>query len=960
MKLNNNPLLFVLFIFLQNITYSQEKENNNNNSFGFSITANSMKIVKPIFDESVLPINEDGKTYFVRNKMRRKKFTNTKNALPKGGDPLVKRQKSTRHNKAPIVNWDGLSNSQSGGAVPPDPSGAIGPNHYVQMVNSVYRVFDRTGTPLTTPATLGSLLGGGNAGDPIVMYDKYADRWFLSQFKGYPMGQIYVAISQTPDPMGAYYLYEFDLGSFPDYPKYSIWSDGYYITSNKSGQNAFVMERDKMIAGDQSAQLIGLTIPSLSTSGFYSVLPATASSTLPPIGTPNYLFYFQDDAWAGGTDHLKVWEVNVDWNTPSNSTISSPQSLNVSPFDSQFNATWDDITQPGTSSKIDAIPGALMYMGHYRSFPNHNSIVLNHTVDVNGANLAGIRWYELRKTGSGPWTLYQEGTFSPDTENRWMGSIAMDYQGNIGLAYSVSGATTYPSLKYTGRYAGDPLGQMTLNEELIVSGTSAQTSSVRYGDYAQMTIDPLDDATFWFTGEYISNEWKTRIASFKIANDADNDIGVSAVLTPTNGILSANEQISVTITNYGTNSQVNFPVSYQINGGNVITEIFTTSLTSGSSTTYTFNNSADFSSVGSYNIKAFTSLSTDQYNNNDTTLYSVKHLGQNDVGVTAITSPSSSNTLGNNEVLTVTIENFGASTQTNIPISYQINNGTIVTENYVGNIAPSSTVSYSFTNLADFSSIGIYSVKAYTSLTNDSDFSNDTTTIQVEHSMCLPEANCLYNDGLIKFELNNILNNSACEPNGYGDFTSLSTNLEKGVTYNLKVQSGYQEQFGTLWIDFNDNFIFESNEKLIENAPFGLSVENIDLTIPSNANLGEHLLRIRTNYQANIDDPCVNVSYGETEDYTVNIIDFTSVKENNKDIKLKVMVREDNLLEIEVENLDEIVNLEIHNSIGQKIYSEKFNANNTRKVDLSNYSTGYYLIRINNEKISKISKVWIR
>lgn len=959
MNMNFRNILTTSLSLIVFLASAQDKKEINN-SYSFSVTASDMKVVTPIFDETVLPINEDGKTYYVRNKMRRNKFLNSKNALPKGGDPLLNNQKSSHPNKAPIVNWDGLNSSQSGGATPPDPSGAVGPNHYVQMVNSVYQIFDKSGTALTTPATLGSLLGGGNAGDPIVMYDKFADRWFLSQFSY--QNELIVAVSQTPDPTGAYNLYTFGLTSFPDYPKYSVWSDGYYITANKSGENAFVMERDKMLAGDPTAQIIGFTIPSLSTGGFFSVLPATASSTLPVAGTPNYLFYFQDDAWAGGTDHLKIWEVNVDWTTTSNSSISAPQSLTVTPFDSEFNSNWNDISQPGTSSKIDAVPGALMYMGHYRSFNNYNAIVLNHTVDVNGADLAGIRWYELRQTGMGPWTLHQEGTFNPDTENRWMGSIAMDYQGNIGLAYSVSGATTYPSLKYTGRYASDPLGQMTLNEEIIVNGNSVQTSSNRFGDYAQMTIDPTDDATFWFTGEYLaSNEWKTRIASFKIANDADDDLGVSSVNSPANGVLNGAEQITVTINNYGLNHQSNFPVSYQIDGGVVVTETYAGTIAAGNNASYTFSTTGNFSSIGTYNIKAYTGLSNDQFNNNDTTFYEVKHLGQNDVGVTVIASPVSSTVLGNSETVTVTLENFGASSQNNIPIHYQINNGTIINEVYSGTLAPGNTASYSFSTTADLSALGSYSFAAFTALSGDTDLTNDTVYTLIEHEMCLPEANCSFGDGLIKVELQNLSNTSTCSGNGYGDFTSLTAaNIEQGVTHNLILQSDYSEQHGTVWIDFNDNYMFETSEKLIANTQFGTSLHTVDLTIPGNANLGEHLMRIRTNWQNDIDDACIDVEYGETEDYTVNVIEFTGVNELYKNVSLGVLTKDNNQFELNVSNMNDNVNLEIHNSIGQKIKADQFNTSNSYNLDLSTVTSGYYLVRISNSNFSKITRVWVK
>jgi len=943
------------FLFATNLN-AQEKESNS--TFLFSNQASSMTIVQPTFDEPVYPLNEDGKTVTVRNKMRRNKFTNSQNALPLAGDPILQTERASHSTRTPVINFDGLSESQSGGANPPDPSGAVGPNHYVQMVNSVFRIFDKSGNALTAPAALGSLLGGGNAGDPIVMYDKFADRWFLSQFSH--SNELIVAISQTPDPTGAYYLYTFGLPNFPDYPKYSVWSDGYYVTSNKSGESAYVLERDKMIAGDNTASIIGFTIPSITTAGFFSVLPATASSTLPPIGTPNYLFYFEDDAWAGGADQLKIWEVNVDWTTTSNSSISNPQTLAVSPFDSEFTASWNDIEQPGTNAKIDAVPGALMYMGHYRSFGTHNSIVLNHTVDVNGSDLAGIRWYELRKTGTNPWTLYQEGTFNPDTESRWMGSIAMDYQGNIGLAYSVSGHTTFPSIKYTGRYASDPLGQMTIAEEVIVNGSGVQNAT-RFGDYAQMTIDPTDDATFWYTGEYMTNEWRTRIASFKIANDFDHDIGVSSVTSPTNGALSNSEVITINITNYGLLDQSNFPVSYQIDGGVVVTQNYANTLAAGASSSVTFTTPANLSNVGTvYNIKAYTDLSTDLSRANDTAFHTVKHLGQNDVGLTFITAPTSSSVLGNSETITVTLENFGTQTQSNFPIHYSINNGTVVNEVYTASLAANTTASYSFLNTADLSGLGTFDIEAYTALPNDIDLLNDTANFQVEHTICLPESNCSFGDGFTMVELHNLSNNTTCSPNGYGDYTSMSTVLEQGVTYDLKIQSGYSEQFGTVWIDFNDNYTFEPSEIVVSNVAFGSSITTTHLQIQSNAPLGEHLMRFRTNWQNNIDDACIEVSFGETEDYKVNIISFTGINEVYKDVLVNVLTKGNNQFEVAVSNFNEDVTIEVNNSIGQKIVTSQFNASNKYQLDLSNLAAGYYLIKVSNKNISKVQTLWVK
>ena len=446
---------------------------------------------------------------FAHNK--RERNTNLKPNLVEEPDPIRQTTQPFRHSKSPDQNWMG----QTGGN-PPDPTGAAGPNHYFQMINSSYKVYDKTGTQLAS-GSLGSLLGGGNDGDPIVLYDKFADRWFISQFET-GVNNLVVAVSQTNDPLGAYYEYTFSCGSnFPDYPKYSIWSDGYYVTSNKNGAQVYAMERDKMLAGDMNAQFVGFNVPSMATNGFSSPLVAHASATLPSLGTPAYMYYFQDNSWGGvSSDHLKVWEITVDWNNINSSSISSPSSIPVSAFNSTFTWTWDDIAQPGTSQKLDGVPGAMMYMTQYREFDGYNSVVMNHTVDVNGNDQAGIRWYELRQTtGGGAWSLFQEGTYSPDSDSRWLASMCQDKWGNIAMAYAVSSSSTYPSIRYTARLKDDTPGHMTYWEQVAIEGTTSKTNGNRYGDYSHMTIDP-DDETFWFTGEYVSGGARTRIFSLKM------------------------------------------------------------------------------------------------------------------------------------------------------------------------------------------------------------------------------------------------------------------------------------------------------------------------------------------------------------------------------------------------------------------------------------------------------------
>lgn len=923
-----------------------------------NVECHTFKETPKLSDLAPILEEPEDKVYEVPNKLRRYKHTKPAN-LPGGKDPVWQKQDPSHWTKAPLQNWQGTTFS----AYPPDPSGAAGPNHYVQMVNSQFTIYDKTGNVLYGPSSLGSLLGGSNDGDPVVMYDADADRWFLSQFKS-SNNSLQVAISQTPDPTGAYYSYEFSLNVFPDYPKYSVWGNAYYATSNKSAPQLYALERDKMLAGDPTASIQGFSVPSLSTNGFFSILPAHASGTLTNASTPGYAFYFQDDGWSGVTsDHIAIWEINVDWANSANSSISSPQQLPVSAFDSGFTSSWDDIEQPGTTDRLDGIPTAFMYMAQYREFSGYASVVLNHTVDVDGTDHGGIRWYELRKTGSNPWTLYQEGTFAPDAESRWLGSICMDWQGNIGLAYNVSGPTVYPSIRYTGRYAADPLGQMTLAEEDIIVGTSAQTGPNRWGDYAQMTIDPVDDATFWYTGEYVAGGRKTRIASFKIASDANDDLGVVSIDAPNDGSLTTTEAVTVTIYNYGINDQSSFPVSFTVDGGTPVTETYSGTITSGTSAQYTFTGTANLGTPGNYQIKAYTGLSADTYNPNDTTTKTVQHLFADNVGVSAITSPNASGSYTSTETVTVTIDNYGTSTQTSIPVAYQINGGTVVSETYTGSITSGSSDTYSFTTTADLSSLGTYDIVAYTDLSSDSDNSNDTTYLSLTHEICQPTADCSFGDGFEKFILNTINNNTTCSAGGYGDYTNLSTQLQQGTSYNLQIQSGYSGQSATVWIDFNDNFTFESSEMIITDESFGTTLTTVAFPIASNATLGQHLMRARTNWNssgtASITDPCVDVTYGETEDYMVEIVGGSSAGINENGITLNIVEIENNQFKITMDGLSEDAQIEVHNSIGQLVHADILNSSG-QILNLSGEAQGYYLIKVYGEEFSMVKKVIVK
>lgn len=492
--------------------------------------------------EHVAPPKRRGTNTFVEGK-----------GLPIGRDPLIQQQLNTPKapGRAPTIDFPAHT-----GTVLNDPTGAIGPNHYVYAFNSGFGILDRSGNVLVPEASLATLFPNEDLGDPVVVYDRYADRFIIMQFSDTPNG-ILIAVCQGPDPVNdGWYTYRFNTGSFPDYEKMSVWSDGYYITANKDSGSAgssdvvYALERDEMLAGNANAQIVGFPLPTTATSGFYSPGGFNCiGPNLPPVGTPQPIVYLQDDAWAGvSQDHLKIWNVSVDWNTPNNSSISSPQIINTAPYDSVFdNGSFNNLDEPGNGPDIDALQATMMYMTNYRRFGSYNSAVMNFAVDVSGNDTkSGIRWYELRQTADGqPWTIYQEGTYSQPNYSTFCGSISMDAQGNIGLAYTIVSSTVYTSLRYTGRQASDPLGTMTITEQNIVDGDAQNNrSDGRYGDYAQLTVDPTDDMTFWHIAEYMkgpNNVRKSHVAAFKIEVGPPD---TEAPTTPTN--LSASNTTDTT------------------------------------------------------------------------------------------------------------------------------------------------------------------------------------------------------------------------------------------------------------------------------------------------------------------------------------------------------------------------------------------------------------------------------
>ena len=437
-------------------------------------------------------------------------------------DPALQNFNGTNGGGIIAQNWQGIS---AAGFAPPDPTGAVGPNHYMEMVNVRFQIWNKTGTSLLGPANLGTIWAGFpgpwssslNDGDPIVLYDEAADRWFASEFSlpNFPNGPFYmlIAVSQTGDPTGSWHRYGFTFTNMPDYEKYGIWPDGYYMSANSFssgslnfiGAAAVAFERSEMLNGN-AAQMVFFQNSSATT---WSLLPSDNDGATPPAGAPNYFTQLRPP------NGLDVFEFDVDWVTPGNSTFTGPTIIATSPYSGVNN-----IPQSGTGTLLDAQDGKVMNRLNYRNFGSHQSMVVCHTIDAGGSR-AGMRWYELRNTGSG-WTMFQQGTYAPaDGLERWMGSIAINSNGDICLGYSVSSSSIFPEIRFTGRLSGDPAGVMTITEETIFAGSGSQTGLSRWGDYTQMSVDPAEPEIFWYVNQYQpftgSFNWRTRVASIDFA-----------------------------------------------------------------------------------------------------------------------------------------------------------------------------------------------------------------------------------------------------------------------------------------------------------------------------------------------------------------------------------------------------------------------------------------------------------
>ncbi|MCP4359640.1 MAG: hypothetical protein GY796_16660 [Chloroflexi bacterium] len=482
-------------------------------------------------------------------------------------DTVIQAQFGSGQMPNPIANFPGLDFNTFGSGHPPDTNGDVGPNHYIQTVNTSIGIYDKTTGVRLVGLSFNNFFQGGtacntsNSGDPIVIYDPIAHRWIVTDFAWFNSntGPYYecIAVSQTNDPVsGGWYFYEMraDTGAFTgylnDYPKLGVWPDGWYMTANMFqivapgtgfGVRTWALDRTSMMGG---GPLNEVHFDLCTNAECGSLLPSNLRGDLPPAGSPNYF------ATVTPPGLFQIWEFDVDWTTPANSTFTGPVDVPVADF-----VIAQSVPQLGTSNLLDSLSFRPMMQLQYRTIKGVESLWVNHTVAANNG-VGGVRWYEIHDPGGTP-ALAQQSTYQPDDHHRWMGSTAVDKDGNMAVGYSVSSGSMFPAIRYSGRLAGEIPGQLPQSETTLIAGTGSQFGSSRWGDYSTMTVDPNDDCTFWFTTEYYissGSNWQTRIGSFKFPSCGqakaylDGYVYNSATSQPVGGVKVMANAVTQTLT----------------------------------------------------------------------------------------------------------------------------------------------------------------------------------------------------------------------------------------------------------------------------------------------------------------------------------------------------------------------------------------------------------------------------
>jgi uncharacterized repeat protein (TIGR01451 family) len=490
---------------------------------------------------------------------------------------------------ATTLNFDGILFPGVGcNCAPPDTNGEVGATQYVQMVNAGFQVFDKaTGNSLLGPVDIntvwtgfGGVCAGDSAGDPIVVYDQLANRWLISQFAGPAGGALTdecIAVSTGVDATGTWYRYDFHLGTdFFDYPKIGVWPDAYYMSMNVFnaagtaylGPQPFAFNRAAMLVGNP-ATFITTRNPSVFNAFNDGLLPADLDgSTPPPAGAPEPFLM------SGTGADWPLWRFHVNFSSPGTSTFTVGGTLTPAAYTLLCPSTRNCVPQQGTASGLDGVADRPMFRLAYRNFGDHEALVGNQTVDSSG--VAGIRWFEIGNATSGAPTFTQQSTYQPDTTWRWMGSAAMDRQENLAIGFSASDAATFPEIRYAGRLASDPDNTLAQGEATLLAGTGSQRlTGNRWGDYSDLTVDPVDGCTFWYTNEYYSApnaqfDWRTRVGNFRFPSCAAAGGASLSILNTADAkrvIPGAQIGFNVTLLNSGSDPATGIVLTDSLPGG---------------------------------------------------------------------------------------------------------------------------------------------------------------------------------------------------------------------------------------------------------------------------------------------------------------------------------------------------------------------------------------------------------
>ena len=999
MKVNISilPVFLLFFIVFGQFSYGQEK-NKPSHISKLRLVGKVPSLAEQLQKGTFIKSNTRDEKEEVNPKRRGANMTVPGKGLPKNGDPLVKpkKEKINKSYQPEPIRVFNAHISTNADPVPSDPTGAVGPNHYLAAWNTAFRIFDKNGNPLIEEASLSTLFPGNTAGDPIVLYDAPADRFIITQFEdeddneGFENG-LNIAISAGPDPINSeWYIYTagFETGAFPDYPKYSIWRDGYYITSNietnanrdpeATGANVFVMQRDSMLVGG-SPGFLSFALPGLQLNSFYSPQFFNVGyNDLPESGGASLVF-MQDDSWSGiADDHLKVWTVNVDWQTPENSNVTEPEVIPTAPFNSVFDGgSFENLSQP-SGPDIDALQATIMNQAQFRAFPGYNSAVFNFVVNVaaDDQEQAGIRWYELRQPSAGrPWSIFQEGTYvSPDGQNAFAASMVQDQDGSIGMGFTTVNTENKIAINYTGRYRNDEMGTMSVPQTIIAQSTTNDPFS-RYADYTHMTLDPADEETMWFVSEYFDPQLRDVVGVFKLQPDFEKDVQVAEILSPQEGTLTSTEEITIEIRNAGTLPQGDFEVSYQIDNGTTVTETFTGNLSFNEIAEFTFSQTADLSTVGeTYTITASTKLVGDENSENDDETVSVLHIPGRDVGISAIVTPITKGGQTSSEPVTVTITNYGGLPQSNIPVRYSINNDEIISEIAAGTLKADSIANYTFSETADLSTLGTYTIFASTALPEDAIPENDSIYKTVRNFYCSPGSNCRdYDDGVTRIEFAEIAKETMCTADGYADNTDTEFQIDLAdgnYSPSGTLQMGYENSAYVFYVDFNENGAFEADERVASGSVDAANTsEDFTISLPEDVATGSYRMRVRgkdTNEGGDLNDPCGFLDFGRTNDFTLTLFDSSVVRGVPLEEGKLVILTEDNdqfgiLLRDTTFEEDMILN--VFTISGQKLVQNSISSekgNYVYDLDMSYASTGIYIIRIGTEEQGIVKKIFVK